>query len=272
MSGLRATWAAVERLAIRLSERDWTIIRSLADCRVLTGDQLSRLHFVELSDHTKQRVRRRVLERLNSWQVVSRLDRVIGGVRAGSTGWVYTLGVAGQRLMRLEADQHDNRRIRSPWTPGAMFLQHSLDIAEIYVQLHEAARNTDFEVTSFDTEPTSWWPDGLGGFLKPDAHLVLSTNRFDELIWLEVDRGTESLPTLKRQLTGYVNFAQRGQLGPSGVMPHVVISTPNERRAESTKAIAEYLDPDSTIFRITTFEGASKALIALTANSPEEPP
>lgn len=273
MKGQRVTWAAAERLAGRLSARDWAIIHSLADSRVLSGEQLSRLHFVELSHLTQHRTRRRVLTRLTDWHVLTRLERTIGGVHAGSSGWVYALGPAGQRLSQRAANQQGMAaRIRTPWTPGTLFLKHSLDVAEVYVQLTEASRSGEFSLTRFETEPAYWWPDGLGGFLKPDAYLVLSTAGYDELIWLEVDRATESLPTLRRKLTAYANFVARGQLGPSGVIPHVVISTPTPRRTDAVRAIAESVDQTGGIFRVTNFASAAGQLIELAIGSPEEPP
>jgi hypothetical protein len=273
MSGQRATWASAERIAGKLSDRDWSVIKSLEAARVLTGHQLTRLHFTDLSDLTQHRTRRRVLERLTNLHVVTRLDRVIGGVRAGSTGWVFSLGTAGQRLVQLDANQRGVERIRSPWTPSTLFLRHSLDVAEIYVRLVESARNNnDFELTSFQTEPSCWWPDGLGGFLKPDALAVLSTTRYDELVWLEVDRGTESLPTLKRKLTIYSDFVHRGQLGPSDVFPHVVLSTPTEQRAMAVQAIADVIDPAHEIFTIVPFISITEHLLALAAATVNAPP
>jgi Replication-relaxation len=204
--------------------------------------------------------------------VLARLDRVIGGVRAGSTGWVYSLGPAGQRLIQLDANQRGTARIRKPWTPSTMFLRHSLDVAEVYVQLVEAARRRDFTLTTFETEPACWWPDGLGSWLKPDALVVLSTAAYDELVWLEIDRGTESLPTMKRKLTAYTDFVRRGQLGPSDVTPHVVISTPTERRRDALRVIAEAIDPTGDIFQVCQFAAITQHLIEMATGNSNAPP
>ncbi len=45
------------------------------------------------------RIARRVLARLTELGVLARLERRIGGLRAGSSGYVYYLGPAGQRLV-----------------------------------------------------------------------------------------------------------------------------------------------------------------------------
>lgn len=272
MSTQRASWAAAERLLPRLSDRDWAILYSLKRSRVLTGHQLGRLHFFELSNLTQHRTTRLVLKRLTDWQLLTRLDRAIGGVRAGSTGWVYSLEPLGHRLIQLQTDSRDDQRIRKAWTPSLLFLKHSLAVAELYVQLAERSRSAAYQLAEFVTEPDCWWSDGLGSWLKPDAYLVLRTLDYDELVWLEVDRATESLPTLKRKMLGYQNFVERGQLGPDGIMPHVVISTPTWERANAVQKIIEPAGLAQGIFTVTTFAHASKHLVDLATSRPDKPP
>src|SRR5947207_410525 len=45
----RVTWAAVGRIAEALSQRDLAIVKDVGRVRVLTGRQVERLHFAELS-------------------------------------------------------------------------------------------------------------------------------------------------------------------------------------------------------------------------------
>ena len=68
------------------------------------GKQLERLHFTELSGASGPVVRRRVLGRLVRWEVLTTLERRIGGVRAGSSGLVYALNIAGKRLVTEDAE------------------------------------------------------------------------------------------------------------------------------------------------------------------------
>jgi hypothetical protein len=267
MSGQRATWASAERLMGQLSDRDWLILMSLQAARLLTGDQMTRLHFDNLSSNTQHRTRRRVMQRLHQLKIVSRLDRLVGGVRAGSTGWVYALDVLGHRLLQLQAGDAEHSRLRHPWTPGRLFTMHALAIGELYVQLTEASRSHSFELATFQTEPACWWPDGLGGYLKPDAFAVLSTDSYDELFWVEVDRGTESLPTLRRKIASYVNFVERGQLGPRQVLPHVLVTTPNEQRRASVSGLLGKLG-DPQIFTVCEFDKATLAITELAGVKP----
>jgi len=270
----RVTWAEVERLAARLSARDWRLVGDLARVRVATGSQLTRLQFHDLSPLTRDRVRRRVLTRLNNWHVVTMLERAVGGVRAGSAGAVYALGTAGQRLSQLAAaNSLSMSRVRRPWTPSALFLNHSLAVAELYVQLIERTRSASFTVSHFEAEPMCWWPNGLGGFVKPDAFLVLSSNKYDELAWLEVDRGTESLPTVKRKLNEYLDFVARGQLGPRDVQPYVVVTTPDTKRRDALRQLVASLPhvPEE-LFTVVRHDEATDHLNGLAVVVCREPP
>ena len=269
----RVTWPAAERLLPRLSERDISIMNSVANVRLLTGHQLTRLHFADLSPQTQDRTRRKVLSRLHDLQVVSRLERHIGGVRAGSSGWVYGLGPAGQRIQQLlTAESSRSPRIRAVWTPGTMFLSHTMAVAELYVQLAERTRlHPDFSLTAFTTEPACWWPDGRGGWLKPDALVVLTTADYDELIWLEVDRATESLPTLRKKLADYHAFAASGQTGPDGVVPHVMITAPTDKRVSEIRSLIDQLDPGSKLMQVAPFSQATGVIRSLTTASDNPP-
>jgi Replication-relaxation len=254
--------AAAERLVDRLSERDRVILGDLARVRVLTGYQLTRLHFPELSDKSRDRARRRVLARLAGLDLATTLERRIGGVRAGSAGLVYTLGVAGQHVVPFldaDGDREPARRPRQPWTPGRVFLAHTLAVAELYVRLVEAARTGNFGLGAYRAEPGSWVPNGIGGWLKPDAYALLQGGGVEDYWWIEVDRATESLTTLRRKLLAYLDFVSGGQLGPDGVVPRVLITVPDNKpnRQSDVRELLERLpEPADKLFSLTTFERA----------------
>ncbi|MCA1704568.1 MAG: replication-relaxation family protein, partial [Actinobacteria bacterium] len=124
-----------------------------------------------------------------------------------------------------QAAAHPAARVRRPAQVGERFLAHALAVSELYVTVTTGTAVAGMELEAFDTEPASWWPDGLGGWLKPDAYLVLDTHGARWHLWAEVDRATESLPTIRRKLDSYMEFYQRGCLGPNGVMPRVLVST-----------------------------------------------
>ncbi|WP_165938642.1 replication-relaxation family protein [Parafrankia sp. BMG5.11] len=245
----------IEQLVDQLSPRDRAILLDLARVRVLTGEQLTRLHFQDLSITTRDRTRRRVLARLAEHDLVTPLERTIGGARAGSAGLVFALGVTGQRALPLLASARDaagggESRARRPWTPGQMFLKHSLAISELYVQLHEAQAASQLVLGRFAVEAAAWWPDGAGGLLKPDASACVAHDDIEDSWFVEVDRATESPVTLGRKLRRYVDFARTGQLGPDGVTPRVLLTVPHERRMRDVRNLMARLPPpaDQLIF------------------------
>jgi len=203
--------------------------------RLITGTQLERLHFAALSPASRGRTRRRVLHRLVTWRVLTTLDRRVGGVRAGSDGLIYTLDTAGVWLTYHHAAT--GTAPRRPRQPGSAFTTHILAVTELYVRLIEHSRIQPFEVTEFDTEPACWCPDSFGGHLKPDAYTLLSTPDYNDAWWIEADLGTESLPRLRKKLQSYLDFAHQGGIGPGGVLPRVLITTPTAKRCTAIKAL-----------------------------------
>lgn len=224
-----ATAAYVASLSAQLSDRDVAILRDLARVRVLTGRQLERLHFHDLASPNRDRARRRVLTRLISLSLVTTLERRIGGVRSGSAGLVYSLDAAGQRLLRLQSGEGEEA-VRRPWTPGALFLAHTLAVAEAYVGLREAERAGELELLTFRAEPACWQRTASLGTLKPDAYALLGRGEIEDAWWLVVDRGTESPATVQRKLNLYLLAAQAGVSGTDGLLPRVLVSVPDAKR------------------------------------------
>jgi len=267
-TGTRVGRVQLDRLiSQQLSERDQQILLDLGRVRLLTGNQVTRLHFSTLSIHTRDRLRRRVMQRLIDLELVTTLDRQVGGVRAGSSGLIYALSAAGQRaLSLLGADDGASlpTRARRPWTPGALFLTHSLAVSELYVQLVEAERAGVLELADYRTEPVSWLPNRLGGFLKPDAYLLLRLGDVEDAWAVEVDRATESLNTLRRKLLVYVDFANAGQVGPDDVTPRVLVTVPGVKRLEAVNMLVKDLpEPASQLLYIALFDRSVQELIAL---------
>jgi hypothetical protein len=240
---VRVRRSHIEWVRERLGERDQAIIESVNKLKVVTGSQLERLHFADLSASSSSRIRRRVLHRLVAWRVLMTLERRIGGVRAGSSGLVFSLDTAGQQLLRSKGA--DERLPRRPDKPSPILLSHRLGIAELYVSLVELAHSEDFTLADFTTEPACWWPNGYGGWLKPDAYVRLAAKDYTDSWWLEQDQGTEHLPVIRRKLTTYLDFAGRG-LGPQNVVPRVLVSVPTEKRETAVETVIRSL-PEPTL-------------------------
>jgi hypothetical protein len=249
----RVRQAHVEWVRDRLSDRDWEIIRTVDQLRLVTSAHLERLHFLDLSPSVRGRVRRRVLNRLVGWRVLLTLDRRIGGVRAGSSGLVLALDSAGQQLGRELAATNGSTAVRRPREPSVVLLAHALAASELYVSLVELSQAQGFTVAGYHTEPACWWPNSVGGWLKPDAYLKLSAAKFDDHWWVEIDKGTEHLPVIRRKLLTYLDYANGGGLGPGDVLPRVLVTAPDERRREQVQGVIAALpEPAAKLLHVVT--------------------
>lgn len=261
----RITASVVAELSQELGQRDRDIIETLDLVRVACTRQIERLHFADGTDLANARMCRRTLERLIGLRVVSRLDRRIGGVRSGSAGYVYSLDVAGQRIASGSGPA-GGRRLRRPWTPGLAFIRHQLAVTELYVRLREAERAGTLELLEFWAEPLCWRTFmGLGGartVLKPDAFVRLGVGEFEHLFFIEVDRATQSAPTIARKLAVYRRYFQTGREQERfGAFPKVTFLVPSERRED---VLVDVLGGEAAdfwqLFGVARFEDALAAL------------
>lgn len=261
---MRVTEAHLARLGNELTARDRQIIETLDRLRLASAKQLERLHF-EGSPRSRARSAGRVLSRLVGLRVLARLDRQIGGVRSGSAGYVYALDVAGQRFASV-CGPAGGRRIRTPWTPGAPFVGHQLAVSGLFVRLREAERAGSLEILDFDAEPLCWRVySGLGGgraVLKPDAFVRIAAGGFEHLAFIEVDRDTQSAPTISRKLAGYRRYIRSGrEQARWGLFPQVLLLAPSERRKGVLVDVAAAQPEDSwPLFAVVPFDGALDAL------------
>ncbi len=140
----------------QLVERDLTLVKWVSDLRFVTGSQLTRLCFAETEDtDANGRASRRALLRLVRLGLLERLPRQVGGVRSGSAGFVYHLGLSGQRLAHERGWQPERRRRRS-LTPGTLFVRHALQVSELHTLLTESDRSHSVELLELAGEPTCW--------------------------------------------------------------------------------------------------------------------
>ncbi len=221
------TAARLTALSSSLSGRDWAILATLNKLRLASSGQLERLCFAGVS----QRQARQSLASLAERGVIARLPRVVGGVRSGSAGYVYTLDVAGARLLK------PGKRFRRPDDPGERFLAHGLAVAELYTRLVEADRAGRLDLRDFVAEPASWrsfaGPHGRA-VLKPDALLVTRLDRYEDRWFVEVDRATEGVSVLARKCEVYRRYWQSGtEQARTGVFPRVLWLVPDARRYDA---------------------------------------
>jgi len=240
----------LEQLRDVLSERDRAVIASVHEHRFLTARQIEELHF---HDHATSdagaRVSRRVLARLTRDRLLARLARRVGGVRAGSASYVYALGPIGRRLI------DDGRRFTEP---SALFLDHTLAVADARVELNRAAGAGEFELVEVQVEPVCWrrylGPGGAAEFVKPDLYVVTSSGEFEDCWFLEIDRGTESPAAIGRKCRGYDRYWRTGaEQRIHGTFPLVVWVAPDERRMQRIeRVIGGACNLKRELFRVTT--------------------
>jgi len=230
---IRLTPNRIWQLSYGLSERDLAVVATLSKVRVASVRQLERVHFPN-----RPRTARRVLGALVERRLVARLGRTVGGVRAGSAGHIYALDVVGQSLSQHGGPAHGSR-LRRPWTPGVRFLDHSLAVSEVYVQLVEREREGGFELIQFECEPASWRqfsPHGAPLTLKPDAFIRLGYPMHEDSYFIEVDRGSESVRTLELKAEIYERYWNSGlEQDRHGVFPKVLWLVPDRARAKVLK-------------------------------------
>lgn len=251
------------QLADSLSDRDLTIIRSIHQHRFLGTRHVEAIHFRgHATALSAARLARRALRRLSDHGLLDHLDRRIGGIRAGSAGYIWTLSSAGARLL---AEVDGDSGIRRQHEPSLRLLNHYLAIAEVHVELIEAHDAKSFEVTNLELEPASWRRfQGLGGevrLVRPDLVVVTASSNYEDHWFIEVDLGSEHPPTIVKKCRLYLDYLDSGtEQAKLGVFPRVLWVVPDESRAARLDRAfaADHLDKD--LFRITTMAGLSEML------------
>lgn len=273
MSHRYLTAAAYRELAAQLSERDLAVLQHISDMRFASGSQLTRLCFDLSNDPAANaRAARRALLRLTQLGVLERLPRSVGGVRAGSAGYVYRLGLAGQRLAVERGWQPERRRRRS-LVPGTLFVRHALMVAELHTLLIEGDRSRSIELLERAAEPSCWRKyDGLGGprrTLKPDSYVRLGVGDYEHSYFIGVDRGTEGSRALERQLQLYIAYYNSGaEQAQRGVFPRVLWLAPTAERVGVIEAsVAELGAAERELFQIAVFGSALGAMVPTPSTS-----
>jgi hypothetical protein len=249
-------------LVATLSARDRSALDLLHEHRFLTTTHLYALLFEEKHANaaTGMRVCRRVLARLHRHQLIDQLPRRVGGYGAGSSAGVWFLTPTGQRLRSLtrgDGATMPPARVRDPST---RFVAHTLAVADIRVRLHQAARTGQFAVRRLETEPHCWRPylglHGVREILKPDLALttVSADGQYEDSWFIEVDLGTEHLPTVLGKCSQYEAYRRTGtEQDRRGVFPLVVWITMTDERADKLQAgIHRTHSLDEALHRVIT--------------------
>jgi len=218
------------RVAGRLTDRDRQIAEDCFEHRVLTTEQLRRLHF------TTEQVARRRLGKLRQLRVLDSFRPVFQlGEGSSPNHWILdTTGAAVVAAVRgLERD-------RLPWTrqppetvANSATLDHRRDTNEFATQLIEAVRAAGGTVPTWHGERGA--RELLGGIVIPDSYLMVEQPGTPPLhLLLEIDRGTEDRRRLLTKARRYAKAIPRSALPRANVLVLVVV--PSARRARTAAA------------------------------------
>jgi hypothetical protein len=215
----------------RMTDADWLVLGFVSSSRLASGRQLIRRYwFTSERNDARARAGRRALKRLTDWRVLDALPRRVGGERAGSSGMVYTVGVAGAKLLARRGQQANRLE-----APGALYVAHTLACTELIVALSEAGRSGTLECIEVRSEPECWrtFLAGLGGrvTLKPDLFIrvAMPGSSYEDRWYVEVDLATEATGTILAKAKRYLAHHRSGS---ERVHPRVLWAVPDTRRAE----------------------------------------
>ncbi|MCL2468133.1 MAG: replication-relaxation family protein [Micrococcales bacterium] len=232
---------SIAHLLQELTPRDLAILSTVAAHRFVLARHLRALHFGRhATELAATRAAARTLKRLVDLEVLTRIDRRIGGVRAGSSGYVYAIGRRGRLIYARRTGQALPRLAASP---SLTFLAHTLAVADLHARLAETARSGAIRLLRFTPEPDCWRTHlnqfGVATRLKPDAYAETASvinqgeEQYEDLWFIEVDRGTEAVSTLAAKAKAYQSYYNTGQeQATQGAFPLVAWIVPDEARAE----------------------------------------
>jgi Replication-relaxation len=263
----RVSTARLLAIAAELDQREHRLVEELAMLGLASHAQLAALLPVSsaTSAASQARTARRVLARLTDLSIFARLSRRVGGVRAGSAGYVYYLGPVGQRLVAYWQGRGLVRGRLRP-EPGSRSVRHRLAVSELYVQARRAERARRLELLDFSAEPACWRPfaDSFGGqaILKPDAYVRLGIGEYESRFFVEADLGSESKGVIDRKARAYLGYFNSGQeQAEHGVFPRVLFATTSERRRAALVEVCGRLPEESwQLFVITTLDKAIEVM------------
>ena len=247
----------LEELTRIIGERDLEILKDLEKCKYLTSNQIRRLHFNNSTTETASlRAASRSLSKLRNYGALGALRRRIGGIRAGSGSYIWSLRPAGYKLLHLKTLENLPRKHFQE--PSLQFLEHTLLISETYVRVKELHQTKKLDYAHAQVEPTCWrWyvdRAGIKHVLKPDLYAVTRGGGYEDTYFVEIDRATETPARILDKCDRYYHYLHTGtEQEGGGVFPYVLWIVPDERRKKSLENhIQEKYEGEPELFTIIT--------------------
>jgi len=203
----------------RVTDRDIDVLRGLFECRVLTLGQIALMQFAGRGEAAKKRI-----QTLKRAKLIAERPRARNYERS-----ILFLTKAGFSMLRSGGHVRDfpkidwdtmEKRVRvSPLT-----LAHELSVNHIKAIMTAAMRNqpgltlVEFltwpRLFSFKANTDTGDAFGHETVIRPDGFVRIEQSLADEvsthLAYLEVDRSTETLDTLRMKVLGYMDHFRSG--------------------------------------------------------------
>ena len=229
-STARLNDAQLMQLASRLTDRDRRIALDCYEHRLLTTEQLRRLHFT-----TPRKARQRLSE-LYELRVLDRF-RPAWQQGKGTTPHHWTLDAAGAHVV---AAARGITRRELAWTrePAAALVastirEHLHAVNDFATRLHEEARHAGGGLSRWLGERGAH--ELMRGILTPDSYLALDLpGEPARHVLLELDRGTEDHARLQAKARRYAKAIPRSHLHK--LDPLILLLVPTAGRAQAVAA------------------------------------
>ncbi len=243
----------------QLTERERDLVAAVGRFRVVSGRQLQEVFFANGTPVGTRRRTQAALKRLVDDSYLQRLERRVGGVRAGSAAYCYCLGPNGRRLL------NPSRRGQRASEPGLTFVRHHLAVAGIWTELVKSERTNELKVIDLQAEPACWRTvPHFGGseWLKPDLFVSLGVGDFEWRWFIEADLGTVSGLRVERTCRRYAAYYRSGiEQDEHGVFPSVAWLSDTMKRVDRLRAIVEGLPKeDQRLFHVGQLGDAPRIL------------
>jgi hypothetical protein len=260
-------------LSIDLQARDFTLLRGLFECRIMTAAHVAAIYFDGKGEYTKKR-----LQKLKTAGLIGERKR-----RVNEPSILFLTRKAFNLLSReghlsglptLGANSFESRADVSDLT-----LRHELEIMDVKAAFHAAlAANPKFTLRAFSTWPLlnqfEVFRDGHGAVLvKPDGFLRIhepepDTKGYLHECFVEVDRSSETQDVLIAKAANYLEyyasggFAVRsgGTVADKKSFPFrvLIVMKSAERRNNTAERFAQNTPPILTMAWLTTLDEVTR--------------
>lgn len=214
---------------MRMTGRDSEIVETTDAFGQLSSGQIWAIHFQENASKNSMD---RVLQRLVKNKLLSRIERrMVGGTRGGSGQYVYQLGSLG----------HDFLGKRGVFAPAHRTVKHHmLEIVDVFLRFQAEERAGNIRILNYLTEPDTH-VEIAGAKLRPDLFLEYELTEKHEAVslWVEVDRGFESLSVISSMIGRYVHVMNHATEDDLETIPMILFVVPDERRQRNISNVVK---------------------------------